>query len=723
MKLDYHFIAFRKGGILVPNKDRKTDVIHPEVIQFNLELIRLGYTLKEEDMYALDDNFVRLHGESTLKGVYNFLGYNKDWKPFHKGFPQSVISATEAELYYSQMKHYLYGWVPEEVEIKEKPEQEDEYYYRAACTLNLYIEDDIIEIYKRLLSTNQSISSSEIEVIDSLLKEGKNVIPDKIPFKENLAVLVSLLGPSGVKYCTGINDVLRSIMYSLKMPVLLNLPKKKIKDVSRWRSTTGWIENPERSKYKFPNIPRKNRKEYLDMIETYLVNNNFHTSAESILDDLKKSKKFWIKLAEKIHPGEYMSTHPRTFVLFETIRNYKLRGFYSNLHEAYKQGQDEVLELLSRRPGEFIRRFDSLYRREGYSKSKTLNSLIDLEKNPSTKVILEFLDHFSKRTKEYPREIRLPGARETFALPTLHPLSEGEISDLRNYSLIILQENYEKQESLEGKIAVLSEDLDDIRLPKDMRSMSDSLKVVSRGTAFDIPKDVDYLRAYTYWFDPTGNNDLDLSACFLDENFNELQSIAWNSYHKNDYSVHSGDVRLVQGDCAEYVDIDIDKAIKSGVTWVFIDVNDYSGNGFHLIDNKSGICGIKKLEASLHWKPSGNILQALSLSTPGDSVIAFALNLPERKFYYLDEDISHGGIPVGTYNSQKKTNIVRGMVEAPFVSVKELLKINFYSRKADIISLEEYNALDEEEKKLPKYMLYTKDEILKDISLLKNILE
>lgn len=717
-------IAFLKGGIYIPyKKETKLDSICPEVIMFNYELIKLGYTLSQEDMYFLDETSVKTHGNDIFNNIYEFLGKKETWQPFHKGFPYSVLSKPEIELFQMQMVHYLEGWEPEPNKEGEEGiislSREEKNMYESAFTLKLYTEKDICEIYKKVLGMNQSISSFEKESIVDLLNEGKDIIPDKIPFKENLALVVSTLGAKGIKYCTGINDVLRGIMYSLGMPVTLVLPPKMVKGA--WRKM---VENPDRLKYKFPNIPRAKRREYMDWIDLYYRLKN-HSSVD--IDDLKKSKNFWIRLAEKLHPSEYEQSYPFAYLMFCRIKSNKLKGFYSDLHEAYKIGQDEVLNVLSKRPGEFIRRFDSVFRREGYSKVKTLNALVDLKSNPSTKVILEFLEYFSNRDKEMPtRSVTIPGSRDKFLLPMLEPLRTIDVEEIRKYSLVLLQENYEKQESLSGKTVVIDENLEDVRLPRDMRTMSESLKVISRGTALDFPKDTKYLRLFTFWVDPDGTEDLDLSACFLGEDFKNIFNIGWNQHLKfKDFVVHSGDVRHRQGNCAEYVDIDVQGAIDNKVRYVCVDVEDYVGGGFHRLENSSGICAIEKISTidDYSWYPGKkgeNVLQAFKLSTSGTTVLAFVVDLVERKVYFIDQDLR--GIPVGSYHTERKVSMVKDLIGfKPFVSVSELLKINASARGAELMSIAEFSKLENPD--MENFIIYTKDDVIRDFSLLKDILE
>ena len=715
-------IAFRKGGLFILDLDKmeKKSIPDPIVIHFNRELLQLGYTLPENALYILDEKYIKTWGKSLLEYLHEFLGHETKWIPFYKNFPNDVKSMSDTDLLLFQMKHYLDGWEPDALSedvIKNINIYRDSNLHNLcedAEVLELFGKEEIISKYENTLEMNQSIPPIDTEAIKFLKNNlGWNIKPSNIPFKENLAVYLSIYGKSGLGYCSSINDVLRGIMCSLEMSPVFELPKKIIKNA--WGH---WMDNSlERQKKNFPSIPRKKRKIFLALLEEYLM-------LEGVKgEDIKKQRNFWIKLGEKLHPGDYKEEYPFAYDIFNTARNKKIRSFGTRLHESYKENnQDNVLKVLSERPGEFFRRFDSLYRREGFSKTKTLNALVELKNAPSTKIILELMEHLERRTSnEYTRKIKTVDSRDYFVLPKLDPLSKEDVHLVRDYFYMLLIENYEKQESLLGKTVVIGNNIEDVRLPKDMRTVSESLKVVGRGTAFNIPEGIDYIRAYSYWNDKEGNMDLDLYATFLSEDFEKTINIGWNQSFREGFSCHSGDVRNRIGDCAEYIDIDIPKALESGMRYVCIDVLDYQGVGFSNIpNNKAGICAMKEIPENgiLDWKPSGNIIQAFTLNTTGSGVLAQIIDLKERKVYFVDEDLT--GLPVGNYHRGTKVEILKSYVQNPVISVKKLIELNSIARGAKVISEEDFASI--ENPILDDYIFYKKDDIIKDFSVVKDLI-
>jgi hypothetical protein len=183
--------------------------------------------------------------------------------------------------------------------------------------------------------------------------------------------------------------------------------------------------------------------------------------------------------------------------------------------------------------------------------------------------------------------------------------------------------------------------------------------------------------------------------------------------------VHSGDVRQVQGHCAEYVDIDINNAIDEGWRYVCLDVHDYNGIGFNKIDNKAGVCTVDKIEGGVtNWNPSkGNIIQAFRLDTTGCSVLSMIVDLVDRKVYLIDENLS--GIPVGNYNNPEKKLLIKEYLKEPLLGVKKLLEINSLSRGAKVISECEFNEIVEPV--MEDYIFYRKEDFLKDYTLISSL--
>ena len=282
MKKELAKIAFQKGGIFIENNKMKGDFISLSAVQFNIELLHLGYTLPEEAMYYIDEEYIRGEGKELLEYIHDFLGHYGSWKPFYPGFPLEVMNHSDAELKLFQMRHYMTGWTPDLVSeeiVGETHLSDDDFsgLCEEAKYLKIMNEEDIKKVYEGILEMNQSIPEKDKENLKSLINYGFVMEPESIPFKENLAIYVAYAGKKAIKYCNSITDILRGIMFFLGLGSTLELPKKRVRN--GWGQ---WMDNADRLSKRIPKIERRKRKTILALIEDYC----FYESRENSLCEL-----------------------------------------------------------------------------------------------------------------------------------------------------------------------------------------------------------------------------------------------------------------------------------------------------------------------------------------------------------------------------------------------------------------------------------------------------
>ena len=87
-------------------------------------------------------------------------------------------------------------------------------------------------------------------------------------------------------------------------------------------------------------------------------------SCNGLEEDMLRYKNEWIRIGERLHPGEY-KCYPRATKAFDKLRNKgKIKTFQSRLEQAFSENDyDTALRLLKQRPGEFGRKLDVLLRK------------------------------------------------------------------------------------------------------------------------------------------------------------------------------------------------------------------------------------------------------------------------------------------------------------------------------------------------------------------------
>ena len=271
-------------------------------------------------------------------------------------------------------------------------------------------------------------------------------------------------------------------------------------------------------------------------------------------------------------------------------------------------------------------------------------------------------------------------------------------------------------------VDILEDSLADIALPKNMRSMNFMPGQQARGSRIKIDNKTGILRCYCRWTDKLGEYDLDLSTQFFDENFKYKTSISWNTgYRRENWAIFSGDVIRRKGNCAEYIDVDINGAIAAGCRYLVASVNDFSGGGFALKDTWAGVMERDTFgtPGEVTWAPE-TITTGFRLTSVCTNVVMAIIDLWDMYMYVVDEDTT--GVPVASQNlSVIGTILKRYMYQNRYFNALSMMTTNFKIRNANVKVLtsekfaEQVKWYDDMRKKYKK-MIHEYEEILADTS-------
>jgi hypothetical protein len=667
-------IQFQKGFINLPISKNDNTILAMSVAS---EVMQFGFVLNigaiEMLTQASREDVINFHNE-IISYLKNVTGSNRNYRPFWKGFPQEVMEKTETELWMHQIVHYMSNgtyepneWTKERSTAFEQPK-----YF----TITAGNEDKFLSIFTDLTSVNNSLTSDDLNVVKYFVSEGYELrFPDTVPFKENLCTLASMGLDVPVKTTT---DLLRiAIGMSGGDVSLPKVPAKKIK-TNRWSSKLEL--NPAREAFKFKKFKRSERKFLLGLLEK----TNCDVS-EAVLKDQR-----WVRLGEILHPGEYRSQFPKAFLVFNKIRNEKVKSWYGRLNEAFNSSFKEGVTFLSQRPGEFMRRLDWMLRNTGSNtgdKEFILNTFSNIAPKVSNKVLFEAYNHFEGRRKAVTnRTIMVKGARSRTTLPDLPAINESIVNRVQNSIKTAIVSKLSELPTL-GKVFV-DDKLSNIPLPSNMRSASSGLRPIMRGQRFPIGnKNAKVIRAFVFWFDERGNQDIDLSCIFIGTG-KATQHIGWNGrHHIKELGCYSGDVRQRQGACSEYIDIKIDSALKAGYKYAIIEAHNYNGGSFESVtDCVSGYLEIEHaVDGDLLFKPS-TIANCTRLYNESSDTIISMIDLETQEFIHLD--IDKNGIPVASADFDGLMKAVAPYMEAPKFSLYDLVMMHVEARDGELVDQE-----------------------------------
>jgi len=614
----------------------------------NNELITYGFVLSQEafDMILRADT-ADIHDLYKDIAAYlkDIMGTTKEYKPVYPDFVKRFNPLDQATL---------------DITFQGYENARKTYKVIKPCT-----DDEYKNIFTQLLSVGNSITKADQEVIKWFVNNEPDLIfPDVIPFKENLAIIATLCPTFVVRTVV---DVLRVAVGMSGGDVMLPAVPKMLKKKGKLYND----RKKEREKFKF-NLTDENKERILQLFES----SNLDTR------DMNQGSRYgrFIRLAEIICPQKYKTKYPNTYNAFNHLRNQKRKGkpngmdkirtFYSNVEAGFKKNFTSGLHILATRPGEFMRKLDYLIRTHGSSHLEDiLNTFAKIGEKSSNKVLFEVFTHFGGRNVAVRnRSVFIKGARKRTPLPDLKPLSQDIINSVQECIFQCLLNKFRALPPL-GKCWIDPE-LQKIPLPTNMRSISESLVPVIRGQRMPVPK-FPIIRCYVHWVDTTGNTDLDLSGTFVG---NKIIGTISYSNKSSACAQHSGDSRNTVGNLAEYLDINIEAALKDGYKYVMFDVRDYHGTG--LLKHKATFgFSAPTAHRNLELRPD-DISNSGKLTSPSIGTLICIFDLEAMEYIWIDEDSSQ----ITVHNTTEVLKTVKKYTEKPKVSVYNLLKLHVEAR-------------------------------------------
>lgn len=693
-------IAFNRGKVFTEGKSNSAiDVERVKKLQTLIyEFGRFGYTFSKDVLEKITveemEEFYNQVLPILVKKFHDDFG--TDFKPLWPGFPAQtrdidgdVLLAIQEKIYEGTVDYddpmFTYDGELEKEVVKDP------------VVLGIMTPEEFDKIPETICSSGFALADqTEKELIWFLQNKPYCKLPQVIPFKETL-VKVMDYRPD---YVPGeFTDILRLALFKM----------------------TGTTEILKKSGEKVKSLSRKDRKLILGLIEKLARKK----PVENWVEDALRHLGHWILVIKHLHISDYSKRFPTALSFCDLVcsRNHGktvARTWASQLQSLYQNGTDveEISEFISQRPGEMLRRLDSLLRR--YVKDgKNVNSLLMKVFNIGrtkckNKTLLEILDYYRRRNEGRSRIIKFSDKRgvrinkEISPLPALpEDVLEATISVLRNSFYQKIRDRFNGTE-MTGQVVVLDPNLKDIPAPIDMRGDSS----IPRGTIFNIPENVDIIRFFCHWVDETGNEDLDLHGFFLTENMKSYTKIGWNSELKNKLGGHSGDVCHRKGKCSEYVDINIPGVLKEGYRYALISVNNYEGRGFNTLPCWIGyeyylteMCGdVEK------WNPKDPQFMTPIDNIPSSSYQAWLFDIKERKAMLVNLSVGIVSTIPDAGVCSNVVSYVKGCTD--IINTYDILDRYYTSQGAKVVSTADFKEEDVEENTVISYI--TKDEILKD---------
>jgi hypothetical protein len=647
-------------------------------IQKNIE--SLGFSFSRRLALALSKQ-----GEEFLTAFYKELvpelrrqkGAHVAFRPMYPNFPAQVINMTDLELYWNAIYHYLTLDDPNTQEKEERLPLDDSE-GTEKLVIDLGSQADYEAILTSLAGANASLSNTDKETLVYLLtnlpeKSVAKLLPAVIPQRETLALVASVL----LKKDAGAD---------------INAVAKTATDVLRVATQLcgGDISLAENAKY--GKIARATRRSLLAALEA---------CGPTLEEDMLRHKGKWLRLGETLHPGQYATRYPRAATAMDKLRQgTHIPTFASKTEAAIAQGDWKgAVELLSQRPGQFLRRLDQLLRLpEAKRPSVIVGHLAKVIDRCATPALLGTLCHFQNRgTNKGLRAVFPKGSTAKIkVINHAKPLpEEARLKAVETIEAALL-ERFAKLDPL-GKVYVAPE-LANYPVPFAQRSASKTLRTLPRGSRAPIQGDGDILRFFIHWKNTgpgwEGRVDIDLSCAFLTEEFTLAGRVSY--YNLSEYGGHhSGDIVDAPEGASEFIDISMEKLLSRGVRYVVPTVTSFTKQAYR--DLPECFCGWMLRQNAQR----GEIFEARTVTTKSDLAgdtrfaVPVLIDIKERQAIWVDLGLNNNPDFVNALDCNKRSLslLCKAMVELKRPTLATLASLHATARgklvkdpkKADVI--------------------------------------
>ena len=621
---------------------------------FSNQLFNKLKTLTKEELFEFYKELV-----SELK---KNIGADVQYNPMYPNFPESVMEENEMQLYMNAIIHYWsYGTI---LPCEEKNERLPLFDETKVKVIDSGEWEDLYEIFDNLCRSKTSISQTDKEDLEWIMKNSNVKFPDEIPLKENVALIGKIYVESNPLATA---DKLQKL-FKTATDVLRLITAMSDGDISLATNT------------KYRSFKRKERRLLLELLD----------NCGNIQEDMLRYKNRWIRVGERLHPGEYKTgRYDNARLAFDKLRNNeKIQTFNSKVdHNMKDKNFEKAILLLQKRPGELARRLDYLLRTVD-KKNNVINTFKDVANKVSTPVLLQIKEHFKSRQEELNTRVFFPKGclARSYAIENKLPDIDKKYCDaIVKICENALIETYKSKDFM-GNV-YLSEEYKNYIVPFSQRSASKSLKTIVRGSRIKLKESAKAMRAFIWWTNTDDERvDIDLSATVFDENWNYINHVSYTRLRDDEmYIYHSGDI-INGGDVngvgvSEFLDADIESVVDAGGRYVVYQVYNYSEQTFgNLPHAMFGWMEREDVHSGEIYDPR-TVAQKMDLTSQSKVCIPVIFDCVERKFIWCDMNVSLDGCHHHRGGNNVESNLMG--VAATCYSIVNMKKPNLY----DLIDL------------------------------------
>ncbi len=613
-------------------------------------LLSYGYIPSSDAMKALKNStlenltFLWNNLEPSLKEV---TGANRNMEKFvvYKNFPKEVLEKSQAEYWIAQI--YMYFGAPNDW-FTQEPVARDALFEKVQLKVLQVAKGNALQtIYERLVKSPARWTNDQETFAKHLIVELKvsEISADSFSFKENALNLIN------------------SVIHNADLKTSVRCLMSNATDVLRLCAAMSEQDISLRGKITFKKFVRSERRLILGMLN----------NCKNLVDDMSSRPETFKHLLSVLHPNDYKFENVNVAYDklyrgdYETF-NGKVEGMMQN-----KSLNISTMKMLASRPGEFVRRFHKLATLFGQDAVAPLKVII-----PSLKTSqLLKLDSYVKSIGNRKTLIFAPNGNWTKAQFVKNEKAPLHESVQRSVHQTITQEMATRLNAQFPHGVILDDRTADIKL----QTNDQELAPYGRGTSFDIPANVKFIRSASYWEsgDTYNNTWYDNGFNFFDASWKPLGTVCWNSTATlGGAAAFSGDPtnsKDIKGRACQMIDLYLDKLANQGVRYVLWNILCYSKKSFS--DATEVLATLQFGEHAEKGKLYEPSRAQMVFPLKGKNLTKYVayMDLETRKLVYMDANL-YGNVQSAQSNealmSEKMPAFVEYLDSLP--SVKDLFK-------------------------------------------------
>lgn len=613
-------VALRYRAIFLPvERDGLTGVYEPTVpvMAFTARLKENGYCVSEELLHALTKVPANTLGEIT-QVINEAMGIDLNWMPLVKGWDVPTgetrmdhLITFLANLFGGEAAGFKGTTLPCGHFIPEGTFPLERYNGCPYCgtlfhtanfvyhgqgsklkELRLFTLDDMTGVFRGLLSSPTPLDATQLDSLKLLLEVFEVPSEMEIPMKETVMVVIQKSGDRsqetevqlGLRYLKTPTDIQRYFWYEKTGQVKIIEPKHLVAMAQR-ANRHHWLpadKSQQAAEEKRQALKLNYDRKHCRLAATWL--NGVPMSATQAAENMNPKRRMWVRMIHALRLGEYSKRKG-----FEHLAEI-LDVFYKQDYETW-QGRldraqrgnrtDEVLAMLTARPGMFARCLFSTMLRFG--KNKTLAAFETVTDALPARLILSLGNAADSWFQGEGNRLARPITGGTHPVPP-HPLLWLYNEEERKAMAQAVNDCYAHtmkkrfaQQATTAKTMYIDPRLYDIPVSVGDRSTTiQDTACALPGTRFKV--EGDSVRLFMQWGKGlhAQHLDMDLSCAIALDNGLSLECAYFNLTAPG--AKHSGDIIHIpnQVGAAEYVELTLPELEKAGARYVTFTCNAYS---------------------------------------------------------------------------------------------------------------------------------------------------